>query len=137
MDFLRGLLFIVLFLPAGTLRFWQAWVYMSVLFIPMLMVVVWLFRNDPAFLERRMRTREKGRRQRNIQVLGLPFYLGIYLIPGLDKRFGWSSVPPTVVLLADHLEQTTTAAVRDLTAIRLGLERATRALQRLRPRRPQ
>jgi protein-S-isoprenylcysteine O-methyltransferase Ste14 len=94
---------IVLFLPAGTLRFWQAWVYMSVLFIPMLMVMVWLFRNDPAFLERRMRTREKGRRQRNIQLLGLPFYLGIYLIPGLDKRFGWSSVPQTVVLIADLL----------------------------------
>ena len=45
----------IFFLSAGTLSYWQAWVYLSILFIPMLFVLAYLIRNDPELLERRMR----------------------------------------------------------------------------------
>jgi len=94
---------LVLFLPAGTFRYWQAWAYMSILLIPMLFVVAWLFRNDPELLERRMKAKERERQQRNIQMIGSLFFLGIYLLPGFDRRYGWSSVPVAVVIAADIL----------------------------------
>jgi protein-S-isoprenylcysteine O-methyltransferase Ste14 len=94
---------LVFFLPAGTFRYWQAWAYMAILLIPMLFVVAWLFRNDPELLERRMRAKERERRQRNIQMIGSLFFLGIYLLPGFDRRYGWSSVPVAVVIAADIL----------------------------------
>ncbi len=51
----------VLFLPAGTLRYWQAWVFMAVLIIPMLAVMLYFLKHDPDLLDRRLRTREKER----------------------------------------------------------------------------
>jgi protein-S-isoprenylcysteine O-methyltransferase Ste14 len=90
-----------LFLPAGSLLYWQAWVYLGVLFIPMIVVVNYFIKRDPGLLERRMRTREKYEPQKRIQALtGVLFFLG-FLIPGLDYRFGWSFVPVPVVLAAD------------------------------------
>jgi len=97
---IMGLIF---FLPAGTLRYWQAWVYISILLFPMLVVMAWLFRDDPELLERRMKARERERRQRYIQMIGSLVFLGIYLLPGLDRRFGWSSVPLAVVIIADFV----------------------------------
>jgi protein-S-isoprenylcysteine O-methyltransferase Ste14 len=95
-----GLLF---FWPAGTFRYWQAWVYIAILFIPMLCVFIYLIRNDPELLERRMKAREKERRQKSIQLVGGLFFLVIYLLPGFDRRYGWSSVPVAVVIAADIL----------------------------------
>lgn len=92
---------LMLFLPAGTLQYWQAWVYLGVLFAPLVFVVNYFLRRDPAFLERRLRFREKEVAQKRIQVIGgVLFFLGI-LVPGLDYRYGWSSVPTPIVLAAD------------------------------------
>jgi protein-S-isoprenylcysteine O-methyltransferase Ste14 len=95
-----GLMF---FWPAGTLRYWQAWTYLAILFIPMLGVLVYFSKRDPELLERRMRAKEKERRQIIITSLGTPVFLGIYLLPGFDRRYGWSSVPLIVVIAADIL----------------------------------
>ncbi len=95
------ILALVLFLPAGSLGYWQAWVYLGVLFVPLVFVVAYFLKRDPGFLERRMRVREKEKTQKRIQVLGAAiFFLG-FLVPGVDHRFGWSSVPVPVVLGAD------------------------------------
>ena len=84
------------FLPAGTLRYWEAWAYILTILIPMMIFGVYMFRHDPKFLERRMRTREKRKEQRLIIKLGsLPFLLA-YLMPGFDRRFGWSDISPAV-----------------------------------------
>jgi protein-S-isoprenylcysteine O-methyltransferase Ste14 len=92
---------LVLFLSAGSLHFWQAWVYLGVLFVPIVFVVNYFLKKDPAFLERRMRVREKEEAQKRIQALGsILFFLG-FLIPGLDYRYGWSLVPIPLVLAAD------------------------------------
>ena len=57
---------LMLFLPAGSLDYWQAWIYCGVLFIPMFFVVFYLLKKDPALLERRMRMREKEEKQKTI-----------------------------------------------------------------------
>jgi protein-S-isoprenylcysteine O-methyltransferase Ste14 len=92
---------LILFLTAGSLYYWQAWVYLGVLFIPLVYVVNYFLKRDPAFLERRMRVQEKERSQKRIQTFGsILFFLG-FLIPGLDYRYGWSIVPIPLVLAAD------------------------------------
>ena len=91
------------FLPAGTLAYWEAWVYLAILFIPMLFVLIYFLKNDRELLARRMKVREKEAEQRLIMKLSyIPFLLA-FLVPGFDKRFGWSSVPVGVVVIADIL----------------------------------
>ncbi|MGQ9801446.1 MAG: methyltransferase family protein [Candidatus Saccharicenans sp.] len=81
------------FLTAGTFNYWQAWVYIVIIFIPMLIFMLYMLKHDPEFLERRMRTREKRKQQKIFQLVGLAPFLLVYILPGLDKRFGWSKVP--------------------------------------------
>jgi protein-S-isoprenylcysteine O-methyltransferase Ste14 len=88
---------------AGTLRYWQAWLFLGTLFLPMLLIVGYLIRNDPELAERRLRAREKRSRQKLIITLTSLAWLVGFLIPGLDQRFGWSAVPTWAVLLADLL----------------------------------
>jgi protein-S-isoprenylcysteine O-methyltransferase Ste14 len=97
-SIVMGLLF---FASAGTFRFWQAWVFMAILFIPMFFVLVYLWRNDRALLERRMRAREKEPSQKLSSKISIVFYTLAFLIPGLDYRFAWSSVPVVFVVIAD------------------------------------
>ncbi|HSB89215.1 MAG TPA: isoprenylcysteine carboxylmethyltransferase family protein [Anaerolineales bacterium] len=91
----------VFFLPAGTLAYWQAWVYMGVLLIPMIFVVRRLLATSPRLLERRMQMREREVTQRRLISFSALFFLAAFLLPGFDRRWGWSSVPLPVVLAAD------------------------------------
>lgn len=101
--FIGGLLVIgaLLFIPAGTLAYWQGWVYIAVLFIPMLGVLVYLARNDPALLARRMQTKEKVTEQKIIITLSGIFCLACIILAALDFRFGWLPVPLWLVITAD------------------------------------
>lgn len=89
------------FLPAGTFRYWQAWVYMLILFVPLCVFAAYLFLRNPALLERRMRTREVEPEQRKIIALSSTVLLIAFILPGFDQRFGWSSVPTWLVLVSD------------------------------------
>lgn len=95
------LLAAMFFLPAGTWNYWQAWVYMAVLLVPMGWVLAHYIRKDPELLERRMRTREKEMRQQAIIFLSYPVFIAAFLLPGFDRRCAWSRVPIWLVLLAD------------------------------------
>lgn len=95
-----GLLF---FWPAGTFDYWQAWLWMAVLFLPLMGMFLYLIQRDPALLERRVRTGEQRPEQRRIIAVSALFLILIFLLPGFDKRFGWSSVPVWLVLVADSL----------------------------------
>ena len=97
------LLCAMFFLPAGTLAYWQAWAWMAVLFIPMVGVLAYLIRKDPALLERRMRTREPEKEQSLLIKLSLVWFALTFLLPGFDRRFGWSNVPIWLVIAADVL----------------------------------
>jgi protein-S-isoprenylcysteine O-methyltransferase Ste14 len=88
------------FIPAGTLAYWEAWLYLGILFIPMAFVMIYLIKNDPELLERRMRFRERETTQKRVIGFSWIFFLLAFLIPGFDERFDWSYVPVWVVLAA-------------------------------------
>ena len=98
-----SLLSAMFFLPAGTFAYWEAWGYLAVLFIPVFSVLNYLLKNDPELLERRMRMKEKRKRQKLIIKVSYLYFLLMFLLPGFDKRFGWSNVPVGVVVMADIL----------------------------------
>jgi protein-S-isoprenylcysteine O-methyltransferase Ste14 len=103
LAYLPIVLGLIFFWPAGTLRYWQAWVYIIMLFVPMVGVFAYFIRKDPGLLERRMKAREKERKQKAIIALSSLVFIGIYLLPGFDRRYGWSSIPVAVVIAADIL----------------------------------
>jgi len=92
---------VFLFLPAGSFRYYEAWIYSLALFIPMITTLLYLVKYDPKLLERRMRYKEKEEKQKLIiRLARLPFILG-FLIPGFDYRFGWSDIPMAFVIAAN------------------------------------
>jgi protein-S-isoprenylcysteine O-methyltransferase Ste14 len=90
-----------LFWPAGTFNYWQVWAWLATLFIPMGISLVYLVKRDPALLERRTRTSETRPEQRLIIAASSIYFLVIFLLPGFDKRHGWSQVPVWLVILAN------------------------------------
>ena len=93
----------IFFLPAWTLKYWQAWVYMAVIFIPMLGIVLYFYKDKPDFLARRMNMKEKAVEQKLVIKLSfLPLILA-FLLPGFDVRLGWSNLPSWLVLLSDTI----------------------------------
>ncbi|WP_214020642.1 hypothetical protein [Methanoculleus sp.] len=101
--FIAGLIVValLLFVPAGSIRYWEGWIYMGVLFIPIAFVALYLLKHDPELLERRMKTREQESEQRTIIALSTFIIIVGLVVPGLDYRFGWSDLPVAVVLAAD------------------------------------
>jgi protein-S-isoprenylcysteine O-methyltransferase Ste14 len=90
----------IIFLPAGTLAYWEGWVYLAILFIPMSFVLVYLLRNDPDLLARRMRMREREAEQSRIIKFSYVLFLVAFIIPGLDHRFSWSDIPVPLIIFA-------------------------------------
>jgi protein-S-isoprenylcysteine O-methyltransferase Ste14 len=82
--------FVLLFLPAGTLDFWEAWGFLGVIFIPMGIFSVYYYKHDPALVQRRMQRHEKVKEQQWIVRAGTMISLLGILMPGLDHRFGWT-----------------------------------------------
>ena len=80
----------MLFLPAGTLRFWQGWAYLAVWFIPGLVFSLYFYKRDPRLVERRLESKEKEKEQKVVMGVVYVVFLLAYLIAGLDFRFGWT-----------------------------------------------
>ncbi|MBI5944267.1 MAG: isoprenylcysteine carboxylmethyltransferase family protein [Chloroflexi bacterium] len=89
------------FLPAGTWDYWQAWAYMGLLLTPMFFALAYFLKKDPELLERRMRMREQRSEQRRLIKFSSFFFVLAYILPGFDRRFGWSDMAPGVVIVAD------------------------------------
>lgn len=88
-------------LPAGTYDFWQVYIYFGIIIIPMLLATFYFLKKDPEVLERRLKTSESENEQKFIMaVLGISV-VAMYLIPGFDKRFGWSEISFSMSLFAD------------------------------------
>lgn len=98
--FLVGLL---LFLPAGSFGFINAWLFIGLLFLPMLILGVVLLIKSPALLEKRLNAKEQERTQRGVvAVSGILFLVG-FIVAGFDFRFGWTHVPLWLVIVASVL----------------------------------
>lgn len=104
--FLMLVLALALFLPAGSLSFWQAWVYLAVFTGCTILITLYLIKNDRELLAGRVQAgpvAETQRSQQIIQSLASLFFIGLFIVPGFDFRFGWSKVPPIVSLISDGL----------------------------------
>jgi protein-S-isoprenylcysteine O-methyltransferase Ste14 len=97
---------ILLFLPAWTLNYWQAWVFIVVFGIATNAIGVYLSLKDPELLERRKKVgpvAETRMAQKIIISIGFLSLIGVIVFSALDYRFGWSPVPAYVALLGDLL----------------------------------
>ncbi len=104
-KFLAGLVLIglLLFLPAGTFDYIYAWLFIGILFIPMLIFGIVLYLKAPALLEKRLNNKEKESTQKGVIALsGLIFPTG-FILSALDFRFSWSRVPEWLVITASLL----------------------------------
>jgi protein-S-isoprenylcysteine O-methyltransferase Ste14 len=90
------LLVAAVFAPVGTLRYWQGWACLAAFFVPACFISVYVAKNDPALLERRLKagpTAEKETGQKIVQAVTAVVFLADFAIPAFDHRFGWSLVP--------------------------------------------
>jgi protein-S-isoprenylcysteine O-methyltransferase Ste14 len=94
---------LLIFLPAGTLHFFNGWLLTGLLFVPMLIAGFVMFFKDPAFLARRLDAKEKQAAQKGVLALSGLMFIGGFVIAGLDFRFGWSRMPDWVVAAASVL----------------------------------
>jgi protein-S-isoprenylcysteine O-methyltransferase Ste14 len=97
---------LLLFVPAGTTQYWQAWIYLAVFFGASGLITLYLIRKDPALLERRLHggpTAEKKKTQKIIMLFVLFGFTALLVVPGFDYRFGWSRVPLYIVIAGDSL----------------------------------
>lgn len=95
----------LLLVPAGTWHFWQAWVYLAIVFVPMILFSVYYYKHDPALLQRRTKTKEQVKEQRWIMRAAMAIWVLGTMLPGLDHRFDWTrrltgGVPLWVEILA-------------------------------------
>jgi protein-S-isoprenylcysteine O-methyltransferase Ste14 len=103
---LTAVMALLLFVPAGTIHYWQAWVYLGVFAGVSTLITLDLIRKDPALLERRMRggpTAEKQPTQKLIMLSISICFIALLVVPALDHRFGWSAVPLGGAVAGDAL----------------------------------
>jgi protein-S-isoprenylcysteine O-methyltransferase Ste14 len=96
----------LLFGGAGTFDYWQAWLFLAVYFGASFAITLYLVRRDPALLARRMRGgpwAERQPAQRVIMVFTSLAFIGLTVLPALDRRFGWSHISGAVAVLGDVL----------------------------------
>ena len=101
-KYLAGLILvgILLFLPAGTLGYWHGWLFMGLLFVPMLILGIVLFIKSPELLTKRLQAKEAEDTQKWVVGLSGIIFLAGFIVAGLDFRFGWSKMPGWVVAVA-------------------------------------
>jgi protein-S-isoprenylcysteine O-methyltransferase Ste14 len=96
----------LVFIPAWTLDYWQAWTFLAVYFAASLAITFYLMKKDPGLLQRRMRggpVAEKQISQKIIMSFTSLGFIGLLVIPALDHRFGWSHIMPHAALAGDVL----------------------------------
>lgn len=94
---------LLLFLPAGTYRYPNGWLFCGLLFIPMVLVGVVLFLKDKELLAKRLNSKEKESAQKRVILVSTIMFVGCFMAAGFDYRYGWTRVPTPVVIIASIL----------------------------------
>ena len=104
-KFILGLLLIglLLFLPAGTLEYWQAWLFIGILFVPMFIAGVVLMIRQPELLRKRLDAKEQQQEQKWVVALSGLMFIAVFVVAGLSRRFGWYMLPDWAVYAATAL----------------------------------
>jgi protein-S-isoprenylcysteine O-methyltransferase Ste14 len=101
-KFVTGLVLIalLLFLPAGTICYWNGWLLIGILFIPMLAVGIVMMLRNPELLEKRLKAKESEGEQKTVIVLSGVMFFAAFVVAGLNYRFGWIVMPRWTVIAA-------------------------------------
>ncbi len=101
-KFLFGLLLVgvLLFLPAGTFDYWQAWLFIGILFGPMFIAGIVLMIRQPELLRKRLDAKEKQGEQKWVVALSGLMFIAVFVVAGLSRRFGWYMLPDEEVYVA-------------------------------------
>jgi len=97
---------LLLFLPAWTVRFWEAWVYWTLFSVSSALATLHLLKHDPELLERRLKAgpiAEPQRSQKIIQTLAALAWCGLNVVPGVERHFHLSIIPAPLVVVGDML----------------------------------
>lgn len=94
-KFFAGLLLValLLFVPAWSLRYWNAWLLLGILFIPMFMAGIVMMFRDPELLKKRLNAKEEEAEQKTVIALSGLMFLAAFITAGLNYRFGWIHMP--------------------------------------------
>ena len=105
LKFFSGVLivFILLFVPANSFKYWNAWLFMSLLFIPMFVAGIILMIKNPTLLKKRLNAREKESEQKAVILFSGLMFLSGFIISGLNFRFNWIKLPNIVVIISSIL----------------------------------
>ncbi len=101
-KFLAGLLLVgvLLFVPAGTFAYWQAWLFIALLFVPMFIAGIVLMCRQPELLRKRLDAKEKQDEQKWVVALSGLMFLAMFVVAGLNHRFQWCLLPDWAVFVA-------------------------------------
>ena len=101
-KFVTGLVLIalLLFLPAGTICYWNGWLLIGILFIPMLAAGIVMMLRNPELLKKRLKAKESEGEQKAVIVLSGIMFFAAFVVAGLNYRFGWIVMPRWTVIAA-------------------------------------
>lgn len=101
-KFFSGLLIVglLLFLPAGSFSYWQAWLLIGILFIPMFIAGLVMMKKSPDLLRKRLNVKEDEKEQKAVIVLSGLMFLASFVVAGLNHRFSWIVIPVWVSYVA-------------------------------------
>lgn len=101
-KFLLGFIIIalLLFIPAGTLNYFNGWLFIALLFVPMFVVGIIMLYKSPELLKRRLNAKEEENEQKIVLLVSGIMFLAAFVLAGLNFRFGWFKLPQTVILIA-------------------------------------
>lgn len=104
-KFLLGVVIIgaLLFIPAGTFEYWNGWLFMGILFIPMFIAGIVLMVKNPELLQKRLNAKEKETEQKTVILLSGLMFLSGFILAGLNYRFDWLELPNIVVIFSSLL----------------------------------
>ncbi|MCM1089028.1 MAG: hypothetical protein NC419_12800 [Muribaculaceae bacterium] len=91
---------VLLFLPAGTFDYWQAWLLIAILFIPMFFAGIVMMLKSPELLQKRLNAHEKESGQKQVIALSGMVFLAAFIVSGLNIRFGWFILPSWISYVA-------------------------------------
>ncbi len=101
-KFILGVLIIgmLLFIPAKSLKYWNAWLLIGLLFIPMFIAGIILLIKNPKLLEKRLNTKEKENDQKQVVIFSGLMFISGFIISGLNYKYNWTTLPNIVIILS-------------------------------------
>ncbi|MBE7068950.1 MAG: isoprenylcysteine carboxylmethyltransferase family protein [Ruminococcaceae bacterium] len=88
---------LIIFLPAGSFAYWQGWLLIGLLFVPMFVAGIILMIKNPELLRKRLNAKEEEKEQKLVVLLSGIMFLAAFVIAGLNFRFGWITMPSWVI----------------------------------------